>query len=134
MHPRFQQADRVATDVVDAAAEVLRHVGMGLLESVYEHCLARELRLRGHTIERERQVTVDYKGERFATVLRADLLVDGCVVVELKSIEGKLRYEHKMQILSYMHLLDTPVGLIINFGATDDQRIHRVLLRNANRD
>ena len=56
------------------------------------------------------------------------------VVVELKSIEGKLRYEHKMQILSYMHLLNTPVGLIINFGATDDQRIHRVLLRNANRD
>ena len=89
---------------------------------------------RRSTGERERQVSVDYKGERFATVLRADLLVDGCVVVELKSIEGKLRYEHKMQILSYMHLLDTPVGLIINFGATDDQRIHRVLLRNANRD
>lgn len=134
MHPRFQQADKVATDVVDAATEVLRHVGMGLLESVYEHCLARELWLRGHTIERERQVSVDYKGERFATVLRADLLVDGCVVVELKSIEGKVRYEHKMQVLSYMKLLDCPIGLIVNFGATDDQRVMRVILRNANRD
>lgn len=133
MHPLFQKADRVAEDVVDASKEVLKLLGQGLLESIYEACLTRELTLRGHTVETEKFVTYHYKGADFSTKLRADLLVDNCLVVELKSIEKRLSLEHQMQTLSYMRLLDYPLGLVINFGATSTRRIRRVILKGADK-
>lgn len=131
MHPLYQKADALTADITDAAAEVLRTVGMGLLESIYSNCLTRELTLRGHAVTQEKYVEYVYKGKRFGTSLRADLLVDDCVAVELKSIESTLRAEHKMQLLSYLKLLNYPLGLLINFGATSSVRIHRVILKGA---
>lgn len=134
MHKRYPQANITAKDVVDASMTVLRAVGMGLLESVYERCLAHELRLRGHQVEHEARIDIVYKGLRVEAPYRADLLVDGCVVVELKSIEGAIRYEHKMQLLSYMKLLDYPIGLVINFGPTEKRRTQRVILKDADKE
>lgn len=131
MHPLYEQANRLCNDVSDAVAEVLNVLGMGLLESVYERCLARVLRLRGHTVATEKEVLVHYKGETFRQALRADLLVDDCLVVELKSIEAPIRLKHRMQVLSYLRLLNYPLGLLINFGAVDGKRIHRVILKGA---
>ena len=131
MHPLFPKANEVAKDVVDAANEVLRTVDMGLLESVYNRCLTYELRLRGHAVASEKYVEYDYKGLRCSDTLRADLIVDDCVVVELKSVECALRAEYKMQLLSYMRLLNCPLGLLINFGATSTTRFNRLILRGA---
>ncbi len=108
-------------------------MGQGLLESVYEACLERELTLRGHHVEKEKYVAYVYKGASFSTTLRADLIVDECLVIELKSLEGELRYEHQMQVLSYLKVLNYPLGLLANFGATDRKRFKRILLKDANR-
>lgn len=131
MHPLYRKADAVARDALDAAMTVLNTIGMGLEESLYSRCLLHELTLRGHQVEREVPITLRYKGATFSTVLRADLLVDRCVVLELKSIEKNIRFEHKMQILSYMKMLDCPLGFVINFGPNNKDRIQRVILAGA---
>lgn len=131
MHLKYPKAEEVIQDIHDAAEEVLRVIGPGLLEVVYEQCLLRELELRGHRIEKEKQVTICYKGHQFIHLLRADLIVDDCVVIELKSVEGNIRPEFRMQLLSYMKLLDVPLGLVINFGATSATRYRRVILAGA---
>ncbi len=131
MHLKYPKAEEVIQDIHDAAEEVLRVIGPGLLEIVYEQCLLRELELRGHRIEKEKQVTICYKGHQFIHLLRADLIVDDCVVIELKSVEGNIRPEFRMQLLSYMKLLDVPLGLVINFGATSATRYRRVILAGA---
>jgi GxxExxY protein len=133
MHPKFQQADQVMTDIHAATNEVLKVLGPGLLETVYEQCLCRELELRGHKIEKEKRVTIDYKGQTFEHLLRADLIVDDCVVVELKSVEGAIRAEYQLQTLSYMRLLDIPLGMVINFGATTSSRWKRIILAGADK-
>jgi GxxExxY protein len=133
MHPKFQQADYVVTDIHAAANEVIKIIGPGLLETVYEQCLCRELELRGHRVEKEKRVVVNYKGHTFEHVLRADMIVDDCVVVELKSVEGAIRAEYSLQVLSYMRLLDIPLGMVINFGATSSSRWKRVILAGADK-
>jgi GxxExxY protein len=133
MHPKFQQADQVMTDIHAATNEVLKVLGPGLLETVYEQCLSRELELRGHRVEKEKRVTVCYKGHEFVHLLRADLIVDDCVVVELKSVEGAIRAEYQLQTLSYMRLLDIPLGMVINFGATTSSRWKRIILAGADK-
>jgi GxxExxY protein len=121
------------TDIHAATNEVLKVLGPGLLETVYEQCLCRELELRGHKIEKEKRVTIDYKGQTFEHLLRADLIVDDCVVVELKSVEGAIRAEYQLQTLSYMRLLDIPLGMVINFGATTSSRWKRIILAGADK-
>ncbi|MBQ9693727.1 MAG: GxxExxY protein, partial [Kiritimatiellae bacterium] len=102
MHPLYEKAQNVSRDVLNAFLEVLNTLGAGLLESVYEKCLQHELELRGHTVKKEVVVSVKYKDVTFPEKLRVDLLVDDCLIVELKAIEGAIRTEHKMQLLSYM--------------------------------
>ena len=131
MHPKYPEGQAVIKEIFHAAEEVLHHLGPGLLESVYENCLCRELELRGHTVVKEKVVEINYKGATLKQVLRADLIVDDCVVVELKSIEGSIRTEFRMQLLSYLKLLDMPLGLIVNFGATETVRYRRVILAGA---
>ena len=131
MHPKYQRADLLTKEIYDSAEEVLRVIGPGLLESVYEQCLCRELELRGHSVAKEKRVTIDYKGYVFEHLLRTDLIVDDCVVIELKSVEGNIRPEFRLQVLSYLKLMDIPLGLIINFGATSASRYKRVILRGA---
>jgi GxxExxY protein len=114
MHPLFAKADRLSGQVIGAAIEVHRIMGPGLLESIYERCLVRELELRGIPVLSQKEILIDYKGEVFNEVLKFDLLVDGCLLAELKAVQDVLPI-HKAQLLSYMKLLNVPLGLLFNF-------------------
>jgi iron complex transport system substrate-binding protein len=108
--------DEITGGVVDAAYKLHMGLGPGLLESVYEVVLARDLERRGFAIERQKRVAFEYDGLHFDEGLRIDLLVDARVVVEIKSIE-RLLPVHPKQVLTYLRLLKLPVGFWINFGA-----------------
>ncbi|SDH90547.1 GxxExxY protein [Flavobacterium omnivorum] len=99
------------------AIEVHKHLGPGLLESVYHTCLKKELTIRGLEFETELTIPVYYKGLELETGLRCDLLVEKSLVVELKAVEKVLPI-HEAQILTYMNLLEIPIGLMINFNVT----------------
>jgi GxxExxY protein len=113
--------------IVDTAYRLHSRVGPGLLESAYEAILAHALEKRGMHVERQKAVPFEWEGIRVAEVCRLDLFVEGCVVVELKSLEKLHRVHHK-QVLTYLRLLDLPVGLLINFGEVSLQNgLHRIL-------
>lgn len=114
MHPHFEQADRLSREVIGAAIEVHRVLGPGLLESIYERCLRHELELHRIPVIRQRSVRIDDKGFVFEEELRFDLLVYGVLLLELKAVQEVLPI-HKAQLLSYMKLLNVPLGLVLNF-------------------
>jgi GxxExxY protein len=114
VHPRFKRADELSHLAIGAAIEVHRIKGPGLIEGVYEKCLMRELSLRSTIAVNQRLVKIEYKGFVFEEPLRFDVLVEDCLLLELKCVQEILPI-HKAQLLSYMKLLDVPVGLIINF-------------------
>lgn len=114
MHPLFEKAAELTEPIIGAAIEVHRDKGPGLIESIYEWCLLRELELRGLQCANQKLVTIEYKGFTRDEELKFDLLVEGCVLVEVKAVE-KVMPVHKAQLLSYMKLLDVPLGLVINF-------------------
>lgn len=101
--------------VIGAAIRVQRALGPGLLESAYEACLAHELCLEGHRVERQVELGLTYRGLLIPQAFRLDLLVDDLVVVELKVAQG-FTDAHKAQILSYLRFSNKPVGLLLNFG------------------
>jgi GxxExxY protein len=107
--------EQLTGQIIGSAIEVHKALGPGLLESAYEECLCRELRLRGLGFERQITVPVIYKGLSLDCGYRIDLLVDRAVVVELKSVDTVLPI-HEAQLLTYMKLLEKRVGLIINFN------------------
>jgi len=106
--------EAVTNSIIGAAIEVHRELGPGLLESAYERCLARELLARGHSVQRQVDVPVTYKGEVIESGYRIDMVVDQCVIVELKCVELLLAV-HKAQLLTYLKLSRMEVGLVINF-------------------
>ena len=113
--------------------EVPRHKGPGLIESIYERCLLRELDLRSIPEATQKLVRVEYKALVFNEPLRFDLLVDDCLLVELKAVEI-LHPSSKTQLFSYMKLLDIPIGLLINFHEPILKNgISRMILPGANR-
>jgi GxxExxY protein len=133
MHPLFFKASGLTENIIGAAIEVHRDKGPGLMESIYEWCLTKELELRGMATISQKSVLVEYKGFHREEPLRFDLLVDGCVLVEAKAVQEVLPI-HKAQLLSYMKLLDVPIGLLINFHEmklTDGVR--RLILPGANK-
>ena len=101
--------------IVGAAMEVHRDKGPGLLESIYERCLMHELFLRRHEAVNQKVVRISYKDLTFEEPLRFDVVVENCLLVAAKCVESTLPI-HKAQVLSYMKLLDIPIGLIINFN------------------
>jgi GxxExxY protein len=113
--------------IIGAAIEVHRELGPGLLESVYEHCLARELREAAIPFLQQHPVPVRYKGERLDMGFRLDLWVDQRIIVEIKAIE--LVHEiHRAQLLSYLKLTGCKLGLLINFNeAVLKEGVHRVV-------
>lgn len=113
---RTRTENEIAKEVVDAAFKVHTSLGPGLLESVYEAILARELSSRGLTVSRQLPIPIHYDGLTFEEGFRADLIVDDLVIVELKSVE-QLAPLHKKQLLTYLRLADKRLGLLINFGA-----------------
>lgn len=128
----YQRAHDLTKEVIGAAIEVHKDKGPGLLESIYEWCLEVELELRGHTVRRQKEVTIEYKGRCRKEELRFDVLVEECLIVEIKAVE-KVHPIHKAQLLSHMKLLDLPVGLLFNFHSeklTDG--VSRLILSGAN--
>ncbi|MBN1270374.1 MAG: GxxExxY protein [Kiritimatiellae bacterium] len=121
MHAEFRTADAWTPKIIGAAIEVHREKGPGLVESIYERCFMRECELQMIPAVSQLLVPVEYKGFTFEEPLRLDVYVDDCLIVELKAVQEVLPI-HKAQLLSYMKLLNAPLGLLINF--------HEVLLKN----
>ncbi len=107
--------NEIGTIVVDCAVDLHRGLGPGLLETVYEVTLARALERRGLRVERQVAVAIEYEGTKFDEGFRADLIVDGKVIVELKSVE-RVTPAHKKQLLTYLRLTGLKVGYLLNFG------------------
>jgi len=132
MHPLYERADQLSHAAIGAAIEVHRIMGSGLLESIYERCLMRELGLAQIASVNQRLVRIEYKGLVFDETLRFDLLVENCLLLELKCAQEIVPI-HKAQLLSYMKLLDVPIGLILNFHETKlVEGIARMILPGAN--
>jgi len=109
------ELEQIAKDVVDASMKLHMALGPGLLESVYRVILQKKLEERGYRVEREVAIPVEYEGVKFEMGFRADLVVNGCFLVELKSVE-KLARVHAKQLLTYLKLTGFRLGLLINFG------------------
>jgi GxxExxY protein len=101
--------------VIGACMEVHSALGPGLLESTYESCLCHELRLHGLSFERQLEVPIHYKGAMLDARYRLDLLVEGALVVEVKALDAILPI-HVAQTLTYLRLLNCPVGLVVDFN------------------
>lgn len=133
MHPNYNKANSLTHEVIGAALEVHRDKGSGLVESIYEKCLMRELFLRNIQAKNQVRVPIEYKGYVFEEPLRLDIIIENKLILELKSVES-ITNAHKAQLLSYMKLLNIPIGLIINFNEPLLKNgIFRMVLRNADR-
>ncbi|PYK67676.1 MAG: GxxExxY protein [Verrucomicrobia bacterium] len=107
--------NEIAKHILDAAFLVHTRLGPGVFESVYEVLLAYELRKKGLTVERQKPMSITYDGVRFDEAFRSDLVVNGKVISELKSVE-KLSAVHAKQVLTQLRLSGLKLGLLINFG------------------
>ena len=107
--------DRVSKMVIGAAIEVHRVLGPGLLESAYEECLCHELSARRVRFKRQCDLPVKYKGMRLECGYRLDLVVEGCLLLELKAVDS-IATIHEAQLLTYLKLAELRFGLLINFN------------------
>ncbi|TGM12164.1 GxxExxY protein [Leptospira selangorensis] len=110
-----EHIEQTAKEIVDAAMAIHKNLGPGLLESVYETILFRELRKRGLRVVSQKPVTIEYEEVIFHDAFRADLLVEDCIIVELKSVE-RTQPVHFKQVLTYLRLMDLKIGFLLNFG------------------
>ena len=110
-----EQVNKLTGIILDCSIEVHRNLGPGLLESVYEVCLCKELSLRGIRFLRQVQLPVNYKGEKLEAEYRIDVLVENEIIVEIKSCET-LHPVYIAQVLTYLKLSDKKLGLLINFN------------------
>jgi len=106
--------DDLTYKIIGCAIEVHKALGPGLLESIYEKCLIRELVLKNLNVRSQIKVPINYKGINLEADLRLDLLVEELIVVEIKAVEA-LNPVYEAQILSYMRLLEKPKGILLNF-------------------
>ena len=111
------QIDQLTEQIIGCGIEVHKTLGAGLLESVYRECLLVELRAASLQVVDEQWVKLKYKGTPLVSQLRLDLLVDDCVIVELKAVE-RIHPVHLSQVITYLKLTDHPAGLIMNFNVT----------------
>ncbi len=107
--------NEIGSIIVDCAIHIHRELGPGLLESVYEAVLARQLQKRGLTVHRQVLVSIEYDQEKYDEGFRADLIVENKVIIELKSVE-KLHPAHKKQLLTYLRLTGMKLGYLLNYG------------------
>ena len=108
--------ERLARVAIDCGLHIHKELGPGLLESVYETVLAERLRRSGSLVERQKLLPIVFDGLRFEEGYRVDLLVDGTLIIEVKSID-RIAPVHGKQLLTYIRLAQQPVGLLMNFGA-----------------
>jgi len=107
--------NKLSRELLDASLFVHKEVGPGLLESVYEICLEKELKLRGIKAQRQVYLPLHYRGERLEKDFRIDLLVENEIIIEIKAAENLLPV-HEAQIISYLKLADKKLGFLINFN------------------
>ena len=113
-----KEVTQLSYDITGLAIKVHKELGPGLLESVSEKCLKYELEFNGYEIKQQLLVKIDYFDLELVSDLRLDLLVNDCVIVELKTVESLLPI-HEAQLMTYMKLLRKPQGLLINFNTTN---------------
>jgi GxxExxY protein len=107
--------NELASVAVDACLAVHRELGPGLLESAYETCLARELELRDVSFQRQCEVPLLYKGVSVAAGFRADIIIENVLILELKAVDSLLPI-HEAQLITYLKLMDLPLGMLVNFN------------------
>jgi iron complex transport system substrate-binding protein len=112
----MRDIEEVARIAVDCGLRIHRELGPGLLESVYEAVLAHELSQAGLGVTRQKPISFVYDGVKFDEGFRADLFIEDCLIIELKSVE-RLAPVHAKQLLTYLRLTEKPLGLLMNFGA-----------------
>lgn len=107
--------NEIGAEILDASVQVHKHMGPGLLESVYQACLAQELISRNMMIQEEVLIPLIYKGKQLHKTFKIDILVENQIILELKAIEAILPV-HEAQIISYLKLADKKLGYLINFN------------------
>jgi GxxExxY protein len=107
--------NQLSSKILGAAIEVHKTLGPGLLESAYEECLCHELSIQGLLFEKQKPLSIDYKGKKLDCGYRLDIVVERAVIIELKSCE-KIEPIHKAQLLTYLKLSGLNLGLILNFN------------------
>lgn len=123
---RFDELERIAATAIDCGYRIHRDIGPGLLESAYESLMVVALEHVGHSVKRQVPITMNYQGVVVDNAFKIDLLVDGLLIVELKSIE-RLSAVHGKQLLTYLRLCKMPLGILMNFGqATFKDGLRRV--------
>jgi len=119
--------NEIGTIVVDCAVKLHMELGPGLLESVYEVLLAHRLEQQGLSVKRQSRISIQYDGIQFDEGFRADIIIEGKVLLELKSVERTTNV-HKKQVLTYLKLTGIKLGYLLNFGeALMENGIHRIL-------
>ena len=109
--------NKLSSRIIGAAIEVHKAIGPGLLESAYEECICHELSIGGLSLERQKPLTVQYKGINLDCGYRLDVVVEDAIILELKSCE-KIESIHKAQLLTYLKLSGIQLGLLLNFNVT----------------
>jgi GxxExxY protein len=123
----MKEINEITGQIVTAAFTLHSKIGPGLFESVYETLVAADLERRGLRVERQKEVPIFYEGRRFDRGFRADLIVEDCVLIEIKSVLELDKVFFK-QTLTYLRLMDFRVGFLINFGAEHlRDSIHRIV-------
>ncbi len=113
-----KEVTQLSYEIVGYAIKVHKKLGPGLLESVYEECLKYELEKNGYDVKQQLIIKIEYDELELESQLRLDLLVNDCVVIELKTVDN-FHPIHEAKILTYMNLLKRPQGLLINFNTTN---------------
>jgi GxxExxY protein len=119
----------LSEQVIGACIEVHRLLGPGLLESIYEECVCRELTLRGLPFERQKPLPLEYKGSALEQHYRVDLVVQGALLLEIKAVEALLPI-HSAQVVTYLRVSGLSAGLLVNFNAVAIRSGLRRLWRN----
>ena len=116
IYPKLpQRSEELGKMIVEAAYQVHKNIGPGLLESIYEKCLIYELKKMGLTVESQVEIPFSYNGKNINISLRLDILVEKSVIIEAKSVESILTV-HKAQLISYLKLTNNRLGFLINFN------------------
>jgi len=110
-----EHLNKLSKIIPDSSIEVHRNLGPGLLESVYEVCLCKELNLRDINLQRQVSLPVEYKNEKLDADFRIDVLIENEIIIELKAVEFLLPV-HEAQLLTYLKLADKRLGFLINFN------------------
>lgn len=125
----MNSGDAMSSIVIDEAIGIHRELGPGLFETVYETVLAGRLEKRGLHVERQVPVPIEFDGHTFGAAFKIDILVEGSLILEIKSVE-QLSKVHAKQLLTYLRLTNQPVGLLLNFSAATMREGIRRLVNN----